>query len=131
MSLLLSLFLLLSHRAGETGPPGLGTEKTVGGVVLSAGTTAAGAAISALASAIPTGGAIIATALTGQGHGPGQTQSTAAAAGSSSSIPSTTGTVGTGAYDTPLTVPPTLLCLQLVYLPSYQYTFVTTTFTSI
>ena len=65
---------------------------------MSAGTTAAGAAISALANAIPTGGAIIATALAGQG--PGQTQSTTT---SSSSIPIIT-TTGTGAYDTPLTV---------------------------
>ena len=76
----------------------MGAEKTVGGVVLSAGTTAAGAAISALANAIPTGGSIIATALSGQG--PGQTQSTATA---SSAVPSTAVT-GTGAYDTPLTV---------------------------
>lgn len=46
---------------GEAGPPGPGPEKSVGSVVLSAGTTAAGAAISAIAHT-PT---IIATALAG------------------------------------------------------------------
>ena len=84
--------------------------------MLSAGTTAAGAAISALANAIPTGGAIIATALAGQG--PGQTQSTTTSSLPSTSTSTTTTTMGTGAYDTPLAVTPPPPAVCSLYIPS-------------
>jgi len=77
---------------GDAGRPGPGAEKTVGGVVLSAGTTAAGAAISAIAQTP----AILATALTGAAA-TALPQHAAGTAGTASMPPSASAAVPTAA----------------------------------